>query len=370
MRRMLRLGLLPLFLCAVFLTACGKTVTGQPSTSGLVTEVHTGADGSLRSFVFQTGDGRQLGVLLTDKTRLSPPESGVWTSAELQAYFQEALQPDVKVSVTFASDKQSLTTEGGAQIDAYEADYADITGKLNRGAVRLRDGTSIDMLEDSWSVSERIYYLSDGTELLWVRGSRGPANVYVGSLESFDDLSEAAKEKVTAWYEERGLLYDEEKELEEAYAAWKEQGEDFRSRMVDQDVSPSASSDRVMYFGTYATLPLDHGDGCTSYTLSLGDAFDRETGEHLSLWDLFRCSEEEARRAILDAALDWPGSEGVRAEVEAAFSPERVVVRSDSLSMDYEPGSMPSQEHGYSFSVKLGQIKDLMYDWAVPKNPQ
>ena len=35
--------------------------------------------------------------------------------------------------------------------------------------------------------------------------------------------------------------------------------------------------------------------------------------------------------------------------------------------MNYEPGSMPSQEHGYYFSADIGAVSDLMYGWAAPK---
>lgn len=58
--------------------------------------------------------------------------------------------------------------------------------------------------------------------LLAVTDSSGPDNCYVGGIESFDDLSETAKEKVLAYYEAQGTLYDEEAELERAYAAWQE----------------------------------------------------------------------------------------------------------------------------------------------------
>ena len=37
------------------------------------------------------------------------------------------------------------------------------------------------------------YQTEDGTELLREYGPSGPENVFIGGLESFDDLSEAAK---------------------------------------------------------------------------------------------------------------------------------------------------------------------------------
>lgn len=348
----------------LLLPACEK---GSVHVYGLVTEIQTGEDGALTAFVVRPQEGKQVGVLLNEETRAFPTGNGPWIGDEMRREFQEDLRLDVKVSADCIPDKKTLTAEDGTELTAYEAAYIRITGQMNRGTVTLRDGTVIDVLEDNDSPAGRTYMLPDGTELLQAEGPSGPENHYVGGLESFDDLSEQAKEKVSAYYEAQGALYDEAEQLEAAYASWKKKGEDFRCYMVDQNTSPSASSEKVMYFCTSLTLPLDHGDSCTGCSMSLGAAFDRETGEQLSLWDLFRCPEGEARQAIIDAALDWPGSGSVRPEMEAAFRPERVVLFSEHMSMDYEPGSMPSQEHGYYFTAHYDSLADLMYDWAVPK---
>lgn len=53
----------------------------------------------------------------------------------------------------------------------------------------------------------------------------------------------------------------------------------------------------MIYFLTSVTLPIN---GSVATEVRLGAAFDRETGEHLSPWDLFACSEEEARQTLLD----------------------------------------------------------------------
>lgn len=346
------------------LPACGRDYR---QIQGVVTEVQLSQTGELTAFVVRTWDGEETGVLLTEDTRAVPAEPGGWTTSEMRAEFQKDLMPDVQVSAGCQPKKRTLSVGDSREITAYQAEHITITGHLERGAAALRDGTAIDLLDEGCYTVTHTYCLPDGTQLLQVRGPSGPEGHYVGNLESFDDLSQRAREKILAYYEAQGTLYDETEELEAAYAGWQKNGDDFRCRVVEQSVSPSASGEKVMYFRTDVTLPLDHGDSCTAYTLSLGAAFDRETGEYLSLWDLFRCSQEEARRAIIDAALDWPGSGSVRAEMEYAFSPERVIFSPDGLSMDYEPGSMPSQEHGYIFDARLDSLKELMYDWAVPE---
>lgn len=360
-----RLSVLLALVLLLGLSACGQK--GR-QVHGLVTEVQISESGELTAFVVRSRDGEETGVVLTEDTTAIPGEPGVWKTSEMRTEFQKDLQPDVTVFADCLTKRKKLTAEDGREIAAYQAEYITITGRLSRGAVTLRDGTAVDVLEEGRYIAGRIYCLPDGAELLWVRGPSGPDGYYVGGLESFDDLSETAREKVLAWYEAKGALYDETEELERAYSSWKAKGEDFQCHMVEQEVTPSAASERVMYFATTVTLPLDHGDSCTSCTLNLGAAFDRETGEYLSLWDLFRCPEEEARRAIIDGALDWPESGGVRAGLEAAFTPERVIVSSDSMTMNYEPGSMPSQEHGWTFYVGLDKLRELMYPWAAPKS--
>ena len=345
------------------LSACGRDYR---RIQGVVTEVQLSESGELTSFVVCDREGKETGILLTGDTHAVPAEPGGWTTSGMRAEFQKDLQPDVQVSASCLPKKRKLALGDGREVAAYQADYITITGQLKRGALTLEDGTVIDLLDEGYYAATHTYCLPDGVELLWVRGPSGPEGHYVGGLESFDDLSQRAREKILAYYEERGLLYDEGEELEKAYAAYLEQGEDFQTRMVEQDVSPSASSEKVIYFHTGLTLPLYlEGDG-TVYTLSLGDAFDRETGEYLSLWDLFQCSEEEARQATTDAPLDWRGSGGVRAGLEAAFDPERVVVGTDGLYMHFEPGVISEEPTGYAFNADLSKLQDLMYGWAVP----
>ena len=347
----------------LLLPACGRE---NHRVEGTVTQVQTSESGELTAFVVQVRGGEETGVLLDESTDAIPAEPGGWTTSGMRAEFQKDLQLDVTVFASCLPKKQKLIAGDGRELTAYQADYITITGRLNRGAVTLKDGTAVDVLEEGYYSTSRTYRLPDGTELLWVRGPSGPENHFVGSLESFNDLNQQAQKRISAWYEERGLLYDEGAELEKAYAAWQKSGEDFRCSMVEQDVSPSASSGKVMYFHTSLTLPLYQDEAGTSCALSLGDAFDRETGEHLELWDLFRCPEAEARQAIIDACLDWAGSGDIRAGLEAALTPERVVVSSDSLYMHFEPGVISKDPTGYAFNADMGTLKDLMYDWAVP----
>lgn len=343
----------------LLLPACGET---PRQIQGVVTEVQYSQTGELTAFAVLDQDGRETGVLLSEDTHAVPAEPAGWTSSGMRAEFQKDLRPDVQISASCQSKRRTLSVGDGRELTAYQADYVTITGRLKRGAAVLEDGTALDLLEEGYYTAAHTYCLPDGVQLLQVRPPAG--------LDSrFDGLSQRAGEGISAYYEAQGLLYDERAELEAAYADWQKKGEDFRCHSLEQSISLSASSEGVLYFRTDVTLPLDHGDSCTSCSITLGAAFDRETGEYLSLWDLFQCPEEEARQAIINAALDWPSSGTIRPELEAAFTPERVVVVSDGLIMDYEPGSLPSQEHNYFFDADLDAVAGLMYSWAVPVRP-
>lgn len=367
MKRSVQAFLSPLLALALLpgLAACRPKADKQ--VQGLVTQVQTSAEGELLSFIVQTDGGDQVGVLLTGETHVSPSGSLCGTPEEFWQAFQAELTPDVEVSALCFSASKKLTAQDGREFSAYEAHDVIITGHLRRGGASLRDGTALDVLESAYHPAERTYFL-DGVRLLSVSAPSGPASSYVMGQESLDDLSEAARERVLAYYEERGLLYDEVEELELAYANQRSMGENFHCHHLDQSVSPSASSQRVMYFLTTVTLPTDHGDTCTAYELRLGDAFDRDTGERIPAWDLFTCSREEVLSALLEASRITDPA--LRAEMDHAFTPERIALFPDSISANFERGSLPSQEHDYILSARIADLPGLLQDWAVPQSPE
>jgi len=334
--------------------------------TGLVTQIQTEGGGNLAAVVIRTDDEKETGILFTQETLAFLPEGGSGTPEELRPAFQAALRPDVMVSADCARDRKTLTTRGGSRIAAYEARCIRVTGRLSRGAVTMRDGTRLDVVEDNRVLPGRTYRLADGTELLRVRTPAGPGNVSVSGVEGCDSLGEAAQEQILAYYERRGLLYDEQEELEKVYALYRELGADFRSGLVEQCVSPTASGDRVMYFLTAVTLPAGQENGNICYEIRLGDAFDRETGAHIDTWDLFTAPKEAVMRAMLDESgvTDRP----LRSAMEAVSWDGRMVFFPDSLSVMFEPDVMPGRTHGSGFGLDYTPaICALLQDWAVPK---
>ena len=135
--------------------------------------------------------------------------------------------------------------------------------------------------------------------------------------KSCNDLSETARKKVSAYFQERGLLYDVEEELEKSYANYRDRNPNKPVPSVGQDITAQASSDRVIYFLTAVDTPI-HGDGtATMEQLRLSDAFDQETGERIDM-----PTEAEARQRIaekFEADMEERGCDVVVHEVSLEY---------------------------------------------------
>ncbi len=236
------------------------------------------------------------------------------------------------------------------------------TRELSEISLNLSDGTNVDVIKNSGSIS---YLLSDGTELLRVKNPSGPDNVIVGGTDNFIDLSETAQANVLAYYSKQGLLYDVNEVLEEAYTEYQntENKDDFSSYMLSQEISPSASNERVLYFRTSVFLPIDSQNG---QEVHLGAAFDRETGSHIDNWELFSCSEEEVKQTLLDIAQIK--NSPLREEMEAVFSPEYLTFFADNLEISFPAGTLPSQENCYILGLDYDkELCRILNDWAIPQ---
>jgi hypothetical protein len=312
--------------------------------TGQVVEAFHGTDSIYTQFVLLTEENKKIGILLDEQTQ-------VWSfikDFDIEA-FKKGKESNVSISVEYTGRNVSMKTPDNSKIKAYIAKDIQVLATFTKDKLSLSDGTSIDMCEQSNSV---VYQLRDGTELLRVKTPSGPNNVAVGGLEDFDDLSETAKPNVLAFYADQGLLYDVNSELERAYADYQQTTtkSEFNSYMLSQDISPTASNDRIMYFLTSVSLPVDGNNG---QEMRLGAAFDRKTGKHISAWELFSCEKKEVIQTILDIAQVTDPV--LRAEMEKAFSAEYIVLFQDNLEVSFPAGTLPSQEHCYMIGLDYNE---------------
>lgn len=348
-------------LLALSLTACQD----EKRISGSLVEVQTAEDGSLSALILEQ-NGKRTGILLAEKTSLWPRGEGSWTGEEALEAFRKDLQPGNEIGAWCYPRKEKLETAEGETIPAYWGQSISIEGILERNALTLRDGTVVDVLDNGGFGNSRTYRLSDGTELLRVEDPLGPENVQVMNLEGFEALSEPAQAKVRAYYEEQGSLYDEAEELERAYAAYRELGEEFQAGFIRQETMPTASASRVAYFTTELTLPRDygtreHGTVCTHA------AFDRETGEKLAIQDLFAIPEEEARRRFPELLGGWIDDPAAQADMAAALELEWIKISRDGLYIIFPAGSLTGEELECHVSVDWRDIPEGFFQpWAVP----
>ena len=339
----------------LLLTACGHDMK---NVSGEVVDILEDTASGCPILLIQEGK-RQKAVLLTESTYVYAD------SDDLASSWKAAPTTDVSVDAYRLYGKASVTA-GSKQIKAYQADTIRITGYLVQNTVTLSDGTPLD----AWKTSlfGTTYRLRDGAELLCEDAPSGPENHFVANLESFDDLSEAAKSAVRQYYEEQGALYDLPSELEKAWAEYREDPEGFSTHYISQDTSPAASSQRVMYFNTNVTLPVS-GNTCEDDSLSA--AFDRETGENIPLADLFTCPEGKIAQNLLDLAEkdgSGPSKPEVQCEMLAAFRTEYLSFWSDYVMLTFPAGTLPSQEYTYLVSVDYDAgLSDILQPWAVPQ---
>lgn len=344
-----------LALLCLLLTACSDK---NRHFSGEVSDLQA-EDGNIVSFVITNEAGKRTGILV--------PEDAAFTSrVDPEARAEKELllsgQQGTSVSVECKGGRTSLTTDSGEKLPAYTAWFIAVNGYLTPNAASLRDGTPLDVFHWADGVT---YRLTDGTALLYVRDTTGPEHVYTSGQEGYDDLSEAAQEKISAYYKDRGLLYSVEDELESAYANIPTHVNGQPVPCLGQDVSPNSSSERVIYFLTCLTLPVYGSRTANATEVHLCDAFDRETGEHIDGWDLFACPPEEAVQALLDLARIT--EQPLRSEAEAAFQPEYMRLYSGGLEVYLPKGALPSEGTTFGFGLDYNDgLRAIFHDWALP----
>ena len=225
------------------------------------------------------------------------------------------------------------------------------------------DGTTVDLWERE-HIIDRLYKLSDGTEILTVQDRPMPGNVFVGGMEGFSGLTEEAQERVTAYYEEVGSLLDMEQLLENAYADYlmcqEDEDLEFETHHAVEDLGPSMETERAIAYRTIIHVPADaHYERivteCSSTTV-----FDRTTGEVIPFEELFLVPVEEVYDRFAEQCEVYYGG-----DVRDSIQPEWFVWYDDGLSFNVPAGLVG--EVGCIFSVDYEDLEGVVQPWMVPE---
>lgn len=343
-------------LCVCVLSACG----GKKQEDGRIVEMNMDGEAGLVSFIMQTDERKETGVLVTDETQILSLVEGIDADD-----FRAGRQKDVLVSVHFAGGRRTISTQDGEKIRAYQAEIIEITGCLKTDTVALSDGTTANIRKYEDAFDGVRYLLPDGTELLRVQAPTGPADSFVGGVEGLCDLEKAAQEKILQYFTDQGLLYDEQAELEKAYNDYleTEDASTFQTHTLKQDTTPASSNSEVIYFLISALLPADG----SHYEYRIGAAFDKNTGGgQIENWELFSCPPEETVQTLLDiAGITEPV---LREEMEQAFAPEYMIFFPENLEIYFPQGTLPSQEYSYILGLDYDErLLGILHAWAVPE---
>ena len=345
------------FLTAIALCGCGdgsyKMVTGQ------VTAVE--CDGvDYPKYKVLTPDGYEVGVTIDENTMLFSWIGNV--DAEKLRTGDISDWDGIIIAADCNYDKIKPLSKGGGYKTVPQIT---INAALYKNIKTLADGTTVDMCKYH---NKDIYQLADGTELLWVNNPASPENDYVGNSQDYGDLNETAQQRVSAYYNIRGMLYDVDFYLEQAYEDYKNGVGEFDGYMLEQSISPIASNDKIICFMTSVTTPIY--DKRESTESRYGEVFDIETGEYISNYDIFSCDKEQIITAILENG--WGGfeaeiSDTQKAEIRDAFNPNYIILQDEGMDIAFPKGTLPSQENTYILSIKYtDEIKAIMHPWAIP----
>lgn len=317
--------------CVLMLCACGN----KKQVSGHVLSFE---DGNL---TVQTEKGKVYDFLVEDqKTHIFNLVDGGQ---------EEPLDENCRVQVTWVRNQ-----------DQRLAEFIWVNARLRRNVMQLSDGTAIDVWENT---GYRDFCLKDGTILLMEETSSGPENASNwNELLYNEDFPEAAQQGIKSYYEKMGLRYDIPALLEDARLVY-EISEIYNTKLVGQHVSLEAWNERIICCHMNLTIPLEKTNGYADYFCE-GAVFDRQTGEHISNYELFTFTPEELEDYLLDQ-LDHEGTLD-REAVQLNLSPEQIVLQRDGSIAFFLVDRM---DHGVGGMLQMGlspeQAREILQPWAV-----
>ncbi|MBR2027530.1 MAG: hypothetical protein IKA10_00900 [Oscillospiraceae bacterium] len=356
MKKLISLFVLIFSVAIIFAACSGRS---YPNLVGVVQNVEFVEEYKHPVYTIATDNNYTVKVVMDDNSYADDLFGGVLTTGDLSAFDK------VKIITEYDARKVKRTSD---EIIVVRFMWIDEVFYAN--AKTLSDGTTIGMWDDGFNAT---YQLEDGTELIRINATSGPDNVYVGNRESFDAFSEQAKPAVLEYYEDRGLLYDADALIEQAYDYYKKDRDNFHTYHVEQSVSPSASNENIMCFLTVVTVPQENG--YMGQEIRRGEIFDRNTGELINNFNIFNCSIDKAMDIIFDEAVDSAyfntadieDMDKLKSELKAAVKPEYIVLWNENMEISFPAGTLSGYDHCYILGVDYtDNLKSIMHSWTIP----
>lgn len=308
------------------------------------------------TYVVYTTRGEEIGLLLGEETRVISYFDAYTDQAFREGEINDALRIDAELGGT----KETIRNQDGEKIPAYPAQLVEINAYQQPDPILLRDGTQVEVWDLSYAV---LYALPQGPELLEI-DTYTPEDSLVGDTDGLEQTSQEAQDKILAYYQAQGTLYDQQKELEQAYQEclqWKG-STPFPTRKLHQITNITAYSPSVLYFLTTVDRYTDDGQ---LYVERHTAAFRRDTGEQVDYQELFTCTPDQLIQALLDQSETTDPT--LRQEMEQAFDINNIDFSLENFSVWYEAGTLPSQESTYGLVFDYDDdILALIQPWAVP----
>lgn len=170
--------------------------------------------------------------------------------------------------------------------------------------------------------------------------------------------SEATK-KVSAYFQEQGMMEDIDSLLAEAKATYTD-SDDYTARHYRQDTQFTAATDSMWAFNTEITVPYSD-----SYThLEYSNFFDPATGEPMELWDLFSVPKADVQKQLISYGTGYYDEQ----LMIDTFDPAFVSFGTEVIMVNYAPGTLMDTSAGYS--IEYDDLIDILHPWAIPtENP-
>ena len=309
------------------------------------------------TYVVYTTRGEEIGLLLEEDT---------WIRSYFDTYTEQdfldgTITDSLHIYAELGSNKETIYNQDGEKIPAYPAHLVEIDAYQMPDLMTLNDGTQVEVWQGHRGV---LYALHDGPELLDVRTPTGPDGTYAWGVDTFRHLPQEAQDNISAYYQQQGLMYDTQVELERAYQEYRqwENSSPFPTQILRQEITPTASAPNVIYFTTTVDRYIDGGVLSTEARCG---AFYKDTGEPIALEDLFLCTPDTLIQTILDNSLITDSTQ--KQEMMEAFRLESLTFQRERLAIYYPDGSLSSEDAACSYSFAYDDaVTWLMQPWAVP----